>query len=80
MFNAKTLALAVVMCVAGSATSSAVYAQVTAPAMAPPMSTGKTGMTPDAKKAKSAECSKQADAKGLHGEARKKFRSECKRG
>jgi hypothetical protein len=30
--------------------------------------------------AKSVECSKEADAKGLHGEARRKFRAECKRG
>ena len=29
---------------------------------------------------KSLECSKQADAKGLHGKDRKKFRSECKKG
>ncbi|QAY97376.1 phosphate starvation-inducible protein PsiF [Methylovirgula ligni] len=28
--------------------------------------------------AKSIECSKEADAKGLHGKARKKFRSACK--
>lgn len=27
----------------------------------------------------SIECSKQADAKGLHGKERKKFRSECKK-
>lgn len=27
----------------------------------------------------SLECSKQADAKGLHGKERKKFRSACKR-
>jgi len=33
----------------------------------------------DAKKAKAKECSDKADAKGLHGEARKKFRSECKK-
>ena len=32
------------------------------------------------KRAKAIECSKQADAKKLHGEARKKFRSACKRG
>jgi hypothetical protein len=25
------------------------------------------------------ECSKEADAKGLHGKERKKFRSECKK-
>jgi hypothetical protein len=30
--------------------------------------------------AESLECSKQADAKGLHGKERKKFRSECKKG
>ena len=29
--------------------------------------------------AKSIECSKQADAKGLHGKERKKFRSECRK-
>jgi hypothetical protein len=27
----------------------------------------------------SVECSKQADAKGLHGKERKKFRAECKK-
>ena len=27
----------------------------------------------------SLECSKQADAKGLHGKERKKFRAKCKR-
>jgi hypothetical protein len=32
-----------------------------------------------AKAAKAAECSKQADAKGLHGKERKKFREECKK-
>lgn len=45
-------------------------------------------MAPDAKAdskatkprtAASLECSKQADAKGLHGDARRKFRSECKK-
>jgi hypothetical protein len=30
-----------------------------------------------ARSAESLECSKQADAKGLHGKERKKFRSEC---
>jgi hypothetical protein len=29
--------------------------------------------------AASLECSKQADAKGLHGKARQKFRNKCKR-
>jgi hypothetical protein len=27
----------------------------------------------------SLECSKEADAKGLHGKERKKFREECKK-
>jgi hypothetical protein len=30
--------------------------------------------------AASLECSKEADAKGLHGKERKKFRSECRKG
>ncbi|MBN9580266.1 MAG: phosphate starvation-inducible protein PsiF [Afipia sp.] len=30
--------------------------------------------------AASVECSAQADAKGLHGKERKKFRSECRKG
>jgi hypothetical protein len=34
----------------------------------------------DAKKAKSKECSTEADAKGLHGKERKKFREQCKHG
>ena len=33
-----------------------------------------------AQSAHSLECSKEADAKGLHGKARKKFREECKKG
>lgn len=36
-------------------------------------------MTADQKKAISKSCSDQASAKGLHGTARKKFRSECKK-
>ena len=36
-------------------------------------------VTADQKKAISKSCSDQANAKGLHGEARKKFRSACKK-
>jgi hypothetical protein len=32
------------------------------------------------KAAKSQECSKEADAKGLHGKERKHFREKCKEG
>ncbi len=39
------------------------------------MAKPKKEMTPE-----SIECSKEADAKGLHGKERKKFRSECKKG
>jgi hypothetical protein len=35
--------------------------------------------TSDAKKAVSKACSDQANAKGLHGKARKTFRSACKK-
>lgn len=35
---------------------------------------------PKERTAKSIECSKQADAKGLHGKERKVFRAKCKKG
>ena len=60
---------------------SAACAQTTAPAPA-----AKAAPAPAAEKkaekprsAASLECSKEADAKGLHGKERKKFRSECKK-
>lgn len=40
--------------------------------------TAASHMRPDQKKAISKSCTDQANAKGLHGKARKKFRSECK--
>lgn len=58
------------------------FAQTTPPATPAPVSK----MAPAAKKAHkaqkphtaaSAECSKEADAKGLRGKERKKFRAEC---
>jgi hypothetical protein len=48
------------------------FAQTAAPAPAK--------AAPVAHSAKSIECSKEADAKGLHGKERKKFRAECKKG
>ncbi len=41
---------------------------------------GDAKMSETDKRAKATDCSEQADAKKLHGEARKKFRSACKRG
>jgi hypothetical protein len=48
------------------------FAQTAAPA-------AKAEKAPAVHSAASLECSKEADAKGLHGKERKKFRSECKR-
>ena len=52
-------------------------------APAPDSSTTTPSTTTDtagSKAARSAECSKEADAKNLHGEKRKKFREACKKG
>jgi hypothetical protein len=54
----------------------AAFAQAPAPTTAP--TTAPAKMSPDDKKAISKSCSDQANAKGLHGKERKKFRSECK--
>jgi CelD/BcsL family acetyltransferase involved in cellulose biosynthesis len=59
------------------------FAQGTAPATTAPAA--KTTAAPAEKKAEkprtaaSLECSKEADAKGLKGKERKKFRSECRK-
>ena len=57
----------------------AAFAQSTAPAPVPTTKTAPTAKPPVEHSAASIACSKQADAKGLHGKERKKFRSECKR-
>ena len=69
--------LAVVAIASLFATGTA-FAQTAAPAAKTDAAT--TTMDKKAPKehsAESLECSKQADAKGLHGKERKKFRSEC---
>lgn len=57
------------------------FAQTAAPAAKTDMKTDAAAATgkkaPKERSAESLECSKQADAKGLHGKERKKFRSEC---
>lgn len=59
------------------ATSS--FAQQQAPAAPSAATAAKpAAMSDDAKKAKAKACSEQADAKGLHGKARKEFRAKCK--
>jgi hypothetical protein len=57
-------------------------AQTPAPSTAPAASSPPAATTTTAKKPRSAfsmECSKEADAKGLHGKERKKFRKDCVR-
>ena len=56
--------------------SGTVHAQTTAPAKAD--KAVKTEKAAKPRTAKSLECSKLADEKGLHGKARRKFRSDCK--
>jgi len=51
------------------------FAQATAPAPAAPAAKP----APAVHSAASIECSKEADAKGLHGDKRKTFRAECKK-
>jgi hypothetical protein len=57
---------------------SSAFAQTAAPAPATAPAT-KAEKAPMVHSAASLECSKEADAKGLHGKERKKFRSECKK-
>ncbi len=76
--RAAATAVALSLMLAGSA-----YAQSTT-TPAPAAKAAPDKMAPAKPKAEhtaaSLECSKQADAKGLHGKERKKFRSECKKG
>ena len=58
----------------------AASAQTAAPAAAP-AAAAPAAMAPAMdKKAKSKKCSMEADKQGLHGKARKTFRSKCKSG
>ena len=71
--RAAGLALAASLLFAGAA-----FAQTsTAPAAAPAAAEKKAEKP---RTAASLECSKEADAKGLHGKERKKFRSDCEKG
>jgi hypothetical protein len=53
-------------------------AQTSTPAPAPSAAPAASAPAGTDKKAISKSCSDQANAKGLHGKARKKFRSACK--
>ncbi|HEY1983471.1 MAG TPA: PsiF family protein [Xanthobacteraceae bacterium] len=56
----------------------AAFAQNPPPAGAPMAAPAQPAAGATDKKAISKSCSDQANAKGLHGKERKKFRSECK--
>ena len=71
--RAAGLALAASLLLAGSA-----FAQTPAPSTSTPAAPAATSKSTKPHSAASIECSKEADAKGLHGKERKKFRSECK--
>ena len=61
--------------------SAAAYAETaTAPTTPPTTTTTPKPKTTAPRSAKSIECSKLADAKGLHGKERRVFRAKCKKG
>ena len=62
--------------------SGAAFATDAAAPAATPSPAASAVAKPDkaAMEARSQECSKEADAKGLHGKERKKFREKCKKG
>ena len=68
--------LPVLVAVALMAGTAAAQTPSPAPAKAP---AAKSGKAPVVRSAKSLDCSKQADAKGLRGKPRKGFMSGCKR-
>ena len=55
------------------------FAQSPAPAPAPTKAAPAATKAPVVHTEISLKCSKEADAKGLHGKERKTFRSECKK-
>jgi len=78
----KISSLATAAALASLLFTGSAFAQMTAPAAKDATKT-ETKAPAEKKEARprtaeSLECSKQADAKGLHGKERKKFRSECK--
>jgi invasion protein IalB len=71
--------IAMMRAVASAAILSLTIAAGGALAQAPSTSASPSGTSAADKQAISKACSDQANAKGLHGKARKKFRSQCKR-
>jgi hypothetical protein len=74
MTIASRLAAAALACLLAGGPA---FAQTAAPAAKTEPAATTDKKAPKERSAESLECSKQADAKGLHGKERKKFRSEC---
>ena len=78
---AAGLAAGMLLCFAPAAS----FAQTTPPATPPaaksstPSTSAPSSSSSTQRSTVSMECSKEADTKGLHGKARKEFRSECKK-
>ena len=66
------------LCLVASLGATPVFAQP-APSASGKSPAAETKAAPKPRTEKSVECSKQADAKKLHGAERKKFREECKK-
>ena len=77
---AAVLGLGVLVSGAALATDAAAPATPAATPMAAPAGGAMMKTNAADKAAKSQECSKEADAKGLHGKERKAFREKCKMG
>jgi len=76
----KISSLATATAIASLLLMGSAFAQTAAPAKTDATKT--EAKAPAEKKARTAvslECAKEADAKGLHGKERKKYRSECKK-
>ena len=73
----KIIALVTTAAMTACLFGGAAFAQATAPAPAAAATTPAAKAAPVQHSAQSLECSKQADAKGLHGTERKKFRAAC---
>ncbi len=67
------------ICVVGALAAGPALAQTAAPAPAAPAAApaAKAATPKKERSAISVKCSQDADAKGLHGKARHKFRSDC---
>ena len=75
-FTSRTVAMAF----ASALLMSSAFAQSTTPATpAPADQAAPAKKAEKPRSAASLECSKEADAKGLKGKERKKFRAECKK-